>query len=82
MQQSVATVRHFDGLMQLWWPDEHETGDGLQVVPVLICAQETGQGAQRYPNSPGGQLVLAQPTLGHCSVEKYKELTIRFSFQV
>lgn len=26
--------------------------------------------------------MLAQPTLGHCSVEKYKELTIRFSFQV
>lgn len=65
-----ALLNRVDDLMTLWWPDEHETGDGLQFVPVLICAQETGQGAQRYLNRPGGQLLLAQPTSGHCSGEK------------
>lgn len=37
------------------------------MVPLLMWAQDSGQGAQLCLTKPGGQLVLVHPSSGHVS---------------
>lgn len=56
-------------------PGEQGAVGGTQVVPLLMCPQDTGQGAQLCLTRPGGQLVFVHPSSGQASGVRQERLS-------